>query len=130
MTGVIAVAISVPPDQIFDTTTAATTALAEAMPRVSGLMLLRRGAGGGGWCWRVRESADMGRDAWGDAGLSTVAARGYESSTRSAAAATASATSARSTNEARRTYSCGACAPPPRGPSPSTVTGIAEAKCA
>src|SRR3954469_3784437 len=33
-------------------------------------------------------------------------------------------------SDARRTYSCGACAPPPRGPSPSIVTRIAEAECA
>src|SRR3954453_22865268 len=44
------------------------------------------------------------------------------------AAASARATSARGRQEPRRTYSCGAWAPPPRGPRPSTVTGISAAK--
>src|ERR671933_1008067 len=40
----------------------------------------------------------------------------------------ASATSARGRNPEARTNSCGACAPPPRGPRPSTVSGIEGAK--
>ena len=47
---------------------------------------------------------------------------------RNTAATTASATSARGRMEALSTYSCGACAPPPRGPRPSMVTGIVAAK--
>src|SRR5438045_2379888 len=39
----------------------------------------------------------------------------------------ASATSARDFSDSVRTYSPGLCAPPPRGPSPSTVTGITVA---
>src|SRR3954469_20259232 len=130
MTGVIAVAQSVPPDQTLDTTIAAATALTAAIVRVTGLNPLRDGGAGGGLgYWRVRESAGM-VETRGDAGVSTVAGPCYESSRPSAAAATASATSARGASEARRTYSCGACAPPPRGPRPSIVTGMAEAKCA
>src|ERR671932_630697 len=44
------------------------------------------------------------------------------------ASAIASATSARGRRPDPRTYSCGACAPPPSGPSPSTVSGIEGAK--
>src|SRR5206468_2243026 len=40
----------------------------------------------------------------------------------------AAATSARERSESRRMYSCGAWAPPPRGPRPSTVIGIEAAK--
>src|SRR5438128_368151 len=80
ITGVIAVAISVPPDQILETTIAAATALIAAITRVTGLKPLRRaGAGGGVEYGRVRESAGM-VETRGDAGVSTVAAPCYESS--------------------------------------------------
>ena len=46
----------------------------------------------------------------------------------SASTATASATSARSTSDGASTNSSGVWAPPPRGPSPSIVSGIVEAK--
>src|SRR4051794_41198876 len=41
---------------------------------------------------------------------------------------TASATSARGASEAASTNSSGLCALPPRGPRPSTVSGIVDAK--
>ena len=46
----------------------------------------------------------------------------------SAALATASATAARDSSESATMYSSGLCAAPPRGPRPSTVSGIAAAK--
>src|SRR3954471_23885094 len=50
---------------------------------------------------------------------------GYAPST---ASTSASATSARGRKPEARTNSCGACAPPPSGPRPSTVNGIEGAK--
>ena len=54
--------------------------------------------------------------------------QGAHAAPSSTASATASATSARVRSESRSTNSSGVWAPPPRGPSPSTVTGIVPAK--
>ena len=75
-------------------------------------------------------SATVAREGDDRCGVTEPGARAWRvgASRASAASAIASATSARERSDDRARTRPGVCAPPPRGPSPSTVSGIVRAK--
>ena len=96
----------------------------------AGVWPLRARTRAGGWVGRVGRRAHVHKDRRCRPRTGAARRREPVQPYRAPSAASASATSARSRSDGASTNSSGVCAPPPRGPRPSTVSGIVRREVA